>query len=349
MTLFTVDDAPVPRPKRPITAGRVVGMVTTALVFVTVVGAGAWGLMNTQRVADQFTVWNFDPSARLQQYIDRSTMAGDGEFLFLASTPAIETPATFDSVCSSREEDVGILGCYLPGAKTIHLFDVTDVRLDGLAEVVASHEMLHAAWDRMTAEDQGALAPLLEAEAARLSGDEKFAARLEFYARTEPGERLNELHSIIGTEIVDISDALESHYAVYFSDRHAVTDLHETSNAVFVEHQRRIEELVAEMDALVAAKDADYAAYNAGYDALGKDVNSFNVRANNGEFSSQSQFNRERNTLIRRQADLDALYLTIDAKVIAYNALIAELASLNAEGADLNRSINIEPPRTPEL
>jgi hypothetical protein len=115
------------------------------------VAGAAWASANSQRIDDQFVVWNFTPSAAIKTYATRSTMTDEGRFLFYASTPVIAQESRFDKICADHQEDVGILGCYVPGDREIFLYDVTDARLDGIEEVVAAHEMLHAAWDRMSA------------------------------------------------------------------------------------------------------------------------------------------------------------------------------------------------------
>jgi polyisoprenoid-binding protein YceI len=197
--------------------------------------------------------------------------------------------------------------------------------------------------------ERKALEPLLEAEAAKRADDKEFAATLAFYAKAEPGERVNELHSIIGTEFDTVSTELEGHYAIYFTDRAALISMHQKSNQVFVEQAAQIDALVTQLDALAAAINADYATYNAGYDRLNADIGSFNTRADNGSFTSEAQFNAERSSLMRRQANLDALYASIDTRSTQYDALLAQLDALNAAADDLARSINIEPRQTDGL
>ncbi|CAN5320635.1 hypothetical protein BH11ACT4_BH11ACT4_22890 [soil metagenome] len=323
--------------------GRVLALALAVLLNVALVLGIGWLLTHRERVIDQFAVWNFSPSTQLSEYASRAAMSDEGRFLFYASTPRIAAGTAFDDACATHQEGVGILGCYLPGDRTIHLFDVTDPRLDGLEEVVAAHEMLHAAWDRMTAADHDTLGPLLEAEVAKRQDDTALADTLAFYAASEPGERLNELHSIIGTEYSGLSPALEAHFAQYFTDRGAVTALHETSNAVFVQQAKQVADLVAQLDALAGGIDADYAAYNSGYDQLGADVAAFNSRAQSAGFTSQTEFQQERGALLARQAELDALYESIAARKAQYTDLAAQLDALNAVGEQLNKSINIAP------
>ncbi len=324
-------------------------IVLSVLLNVALVAAIAWLVTHQDRVADQFSVWDYSPTATIAQYADRSTMTEEGRFLFYASQPSVAAGDAFDSICASREEGVGILGCYVPSDRSIHLFDVTDERLDGLEEVVASHEMLHAVWDRMSADDRADLGILLEAEVTKRADDQDLIDTLAFYAAAEPGERLNELHSILGTEYPELSSELETHYARYFIDRTAVTTLHETSNAVFVAQEKELADLIAKIDALVAEIDADYARYNEGYDVLSADIESFNARAGAGDFSSQAQFDGERNALLARQNELDALYSTIESRNDDYDVLVAQVDELNAQVDELNQSINITPRDSPQL
>ena len=335
---------PPPRRERArLRAGGIAGIVIGALLVAALGASAAWVLTHPQRVTDQFTVWNYSADSTIEGYADRSTMTDEGRFLFFASRPEVATAGAFDVHCSSQLEGVGILGCYQHADKRIYLFDVTDDRLAGIEEVVAAHEMLHAAWDRMSTQERDELAPLLEAAAATKADDPDFATTLDYYAQAEPGERLNELHSIIGTEFRDAGSALESHYAEYFHDRGALVDLHDSSHAVFQQQQDAIAAIVAQLDTLQAGVDADYAAYNAGYDQLNADIAAFNDRASAGDFTSQSQFTAERNELVQRQGDLDTFYATIEERKAQYDALVVQLEDLNAQVDELNQSINIKP------
>ncbi|GHD82468.1 hypothetical protein CLV85_2528 [Salinibacterium amurskyense] len=326
-----------------ITVARAIAIGLAILLNVTVIAAGVWALTNQQRISDQFTVWQFEPSSTVRAYVTSAAMSEEGEFLFYASQPVVQENPEFNSTCSNVEENFGVLGCYFPSSKAIYLFDVTDERLAGIEEVVAAHEMLHAAWDRLSDDERARLTPLLEAEADRMKDDPEFATTLEFYAKTEPGERSNELHSIIGTEFADLSPELEEHYATYFTDRATVVALHEKSNAVFTEQLDASKKLVEQLDALRGTIDDDYATYNSGYDSLNADIDSFNARADRGDFATLDQFNRERNQLINRQDELNALYDTIEANVATYDGLVVQLEDLNATISELNQSINIEP------
>lgn len=333
-------EEPAPRPR--LGPGRLaaillaVGLNAVLIVAIVIIAT------NPQRLADQLAVWRYTPTATIAGYAERAALTDEGRFLFYASRPQVESEDDFDRVCSTHLEDVGVLGCYVHDSKRIHLFDVTDDRLDGMEEVVAAHEMLHAAWDRMGDDERERIEALVEAEVAARADDEQLAETLEFYAEAEPGQRANELHSILGTEYDDLSPELEEHYARYFGDRSVVVALHERSNAVFVQQQEAIDALVAQLESLTTSIDADYASYNAGYDQLNADIRAFNARVDAGELTKY-QYDREVDDFNARQAELDALYASIQARADEHAALLVQLDELNAQVDELNASINIEP------
>jgi hypothetical protein len=327
-------------------ARRIVKLVALALSIIAVFGGAAWGLTHTQEIRDQIRVWTYDSGPALEGYMDRSTMTDRGRHLMLASQPEIQSVENFDGVCTSADEGVGVLGCYIGWTQSIVLIAVSNPELDGIQEVVASHEMLHAAWDRMDETDQAVLSPLLQAESAARAADPAFTARMAAYASLPPAELLNELHSIIGTEETTISPELEEHYAEFFDNRGQVVELHLKSHAVFVEVENRSVALVAELTALRDGIAADYASYGSGYDSLSADIAAFNVLAGSGTMT-RSAYDRDRGSLRSRQAALDNLYDSIESRAATFDAKKLELDALNVRVENLNDSINIAPRADP--
>ena len=335
--------APTPPPVPP-RRRRAPAIVSVIVLVVVAIGAYAV-VTNRQALVDQWVVWNAEPDATISAYIDRAQLSEHGEFLLLASQPRIADGEAFNSICGSQEEGAGVLGCYTSRDMRITLFDVTDPQLDGIEEVVAAHEMLHAAWDRMSLARQSELEALLEQQYAALGDDQAFVERMEIYARTEPGQRANELHSIIGTEIVDLIPELEEYYRQYFGDRSVIVQLHITSNAVFVEIEAKSAALIAELDALRTGVESDSADANAQQVQLNADIEAFNVRADSGTMT-EAEFNRDRAALMARQDAISARFDDIDARVALFDAKSAELEQLNAQAAALNTALNITPRQT---
>jgi chromosome segregation ATPase len=302
---------------------------------------------NKQYVVDQINVWQYQPSQSVAQLVDRSGMSGEGEFFFYASIPAIESTQVFNDKCGRRQESTAILGCYT--SQRIYIYNVTDSRLDGIREVTAAHEMLHAAYERMSDDERQKVNALLETEYNKLKNDKDLSERMAFYAKTEPGERDNELHSVIGTEVASISPELQAHYKKYFTDRQKVVALHTKYASVFSDLQARSDELISELKTLGDTIEADTVAYNNDVNQLNKDIESFNARASSGGFGSEAQFNSERNNLTSRVAALDNLRSEVNANVAKYESLREELASIASTSEALNKSIDSSLAPAPSL
>ena len=331
------------RTKTPNTAGS---LASLAVILVSAALAAVL-VFNRQGIIDQLAVWQYQPSPEIAAMSDRTTMSNRGEFLFYASHPSIEGTQAFNDKCARVEQSSAILGCY--NGRNIYIYDVKNSKLDGIREVTAAHEMLHAAYMRMDESERSKVDALVEAEYAKLSGNQEFAERMAFYARTEPGERDNELHSIIGTEVASISPELEQHYKQYFSDRAKVVALHTQYASVFYELQARGKELSAELDALADTIEAASGAYNQATAQLNNDIASFNARASGGSFSSQAQFNSERAALVARVESLEAQRAAINANRARYNDLREELLAIASESEALNRSIDSSLAPAPSL
>lgn len=314
------------------------GILATIFVCFAMVAISSLLIINKQYVIDQITVWQYQPTSEVLGLVEKAGMNSYGEFLYLASQPKLDATQDFNTECDRVENVTSILGCY--SDYRIYIYDVTDSQLDGIREVTAAHETLHAAYIRMGDEEKNKVDDLLEAEYKKLEGDEKFADLMEFYDRSEPGQRYNELHSIIGVEVDGVSDELEVHYEKYFSDRHKVLALNTKYSSVFKELENRADELTAQLNELTSNISSMTDQYNADVTALNNDIISFNQRANAGNFSSQWQFDSEKATLSARVAKLEAARSTINDSIAKYNELLAEYNSIASQSKKLNNSVD---------
>lgn len=269
-----------------------------------------------QYVTDQLTVWGFTPSSEVVSIAQEAAFSEEGIFYFYASRPEVDDAERFNAVCERQEEQSAILGCY--AGQKIYIYNVTDPRLKGIKEVTAAHEMLHAAWDRLSENDQDKLAVLLEAEAKKYDSKE-LQSRMAYYERTQPGERANELHSIIGTEYRDMSAELERHYARYFTDRKLLVAIHDDYNKVFKELEEKSEKLLGKIETLKRSVDRQLSSYD-----------------------------KARLALEEEDRQIQALYGAVDRSdpgdVAAYNARVqgfnANVAELKRQYTAVNRLIN---------
>jgi hypothetical protein len=323
------------------------GSIASVFILLVFLGAALLLILNRQYVIDQISVWQYKPSNEVTSIADRSGLNDNGKFVFYTAHPSIEGATSFNQKCGRKESSTAILGCY--NGQDIYIYNVTDPRLDGIREVTAAHEMLHAAYARLSDADKNRINALLAAEYEKLKSDKNFAERMAFYDRTELGERDNELHSIIGTEVGPIGNELDAYYKKYFSDRGKIVALHEKYAAVFNDLQKRGEIISNQLTALGSAIEQQSSQYNADVAQLNKDIASFNTRANSGGFSSDAEFQGVRNALVARATQLETDRQNVNDSISHYNELRDELAAIASESDALNKSIDSSLAPAPSL
>ena len=322
---------PAPVPIRP--WPFLLGAMAIAVTVVVAMLASSWDLARIQNFHDAYVAWSEPVSDDVAAIAVTTGMSETGELIYRASTPAIEDDDDFNQHCSI--EGGAVLGCYYEG--NLYVYAVTDERLAGTVEVTAAHEMLHAAYERLSPDERTRIDALVEEAIAAIPADDPVYEDLALYPDAQLAD---EWHSRLGTEFADLPPALEEHYAVYFDDRAKVVDLNVQANAYFTQLQDQIDALVTEIDALDPVLEARISAYESAITTFNADVDSFNARNDSGYYTSEAQFNRDRNALVARGDALAAEYAAIDAEIARYNALVAELTALDEDYADLYSALD---------
>ncbi len=300
-----------------------------------------------QRIVDAIQYYQYTPTSDIRTITEQIELTDNATFLFYASQPSLENSTTFNQHCERQESDSPILGCY--SARMIYLYDITDERLDGIEEVTAAHELLHAVYERLSDDEKARLEPLLD-EAYTELADEELERRMEYYDRTQPGEKYNELHSIIATEEAAISDELETYFAQYFKDRKKIVELHAKVDGQFKKLSSEADSLAKRINGLASTINSDTQQYNTGVASLNAEVAAFNQRASQpGGFSSQAEFEAERSQLNARREQLESLRQSVKTNIDTYKTLLAKLESINAQTESLNASIDSVLAEEPEV
>jgi uncharacterized protein YukE len=327
-------------PPRPHRLAKILTPIISGAVLL--VGFGVYaGLTNTftpQWFADQITVANFQPNETLEQIVERSGMNQRGKFMFYVTEPQVEGREDFNFHCAELLNELSnVLGCY--DGRT-YLFDVTDPRIEGVENVTAAHEMLHSAYDRLGVLERIEVDNLIKRQLADTT-DPDILELVELYSQTEPGQEINELHSIFGTEARDLSPELERYYSKYFDDRLKVVEQNEKYQAVFKEMEQRAEELEQKTTVLGEEIDSLTAEYESAAAQLSGDIDSFNARAAvAGGFASESVFYSQRSGLVSRQSQLEAQLSVINAKIEEYNGYVEELQAIGRDAERLQSNLD---------
>ena len=199
---------------------------------------------------------SYQPSSpKIEQLALATTMTPEAQQLFYQQDPKIQPKEKFRSFCRKASQDPEktiILGCFTSNGYTgsIVIQSISDPRLQGMMEVVAAHEMLHAAYHTFSPQDRQRLEPKLR-KAARRVTDTNLLSILEAYEDGDPEIYVNELHSHLGTQLNDLGDPdLEEHYQQYFSDRQRVVAFAKRSRKELNQLEAQAEQLKPEIDAL---------------------------------------------------------------------------------------------------
>lgn len=295
-------------------------------------------IINRQYIIDQIIVWQYKPSTEVTSLVERGGMGDYGKFLFYASEPALEATQKFNDACQRTETVVSILGCYKENK--IYLYDIKAAELDGIRETTAVHETLHAAYSRLDDYEKKKVDNLLEIEYQKLEKIPEYKELMDYYAKSEPGQRDNELHSIIGTEIKTISSELETYYSKYFASRQKIVDLCTKYKAVFTALDKKAADLLSKMDSLSESIVADVDTYNEETITLNNDIASFNAKASGGGFSTQYQFNSARLVLVNRLSTLESERFAIEEDMKLYRSYVDEYNTISTQSTKLTNSID---------
>lgn len=300
--------------------------------------AAAWFFFNRQWLIDTIRYYQFTPTTEVAALAKDTTMTETGKFYFYTSHPKLADSKSFNNECVRKEADSPILGCYYNFR--IYIYDVRNDKLDGIEEVTAAHEMLHAVFDRLSDAEREQLSTELLAAYERVKTSE-LVKRMEYYEKNEPGQEVNELYAILGTEFLNLGSKLEEHYERYFSDRKKIVVLHNKTQAVFKTLTARAKTIADQINNLVDSINTTTKQYNKETAELSAAIEAFNAKANtqNG-FSSQSEFDAERSALLAQLETLKAKRAKIEKNLARYDKLRSQLEAVAAESDALNQSID---------
>ncbi|MCA9328101.1 hypothetical protein KDA14_06240, partial [Candidatus Saccharibacteria bacterium] len=248
--------------------------------------------------------------------------------LFYVNKPEIIGGEAFTADCPTGGEKTIVLGCYQSKDRGIFLYKVEDQRLDGVVQVTAAHEMLHAAYDRLSDEERSRVDSMLESFYKTGLSDQRVKDTIAAYKDSEPSEIDNEMHSIFGTEVANLPKELETYYTQYFKNRQAVVQFATDYQAEFTSRQNQVETYDAQLKALKQTIDANektLATMRASINALRDELDSLkaaqNYEAYNAKVSSYNQSVRAYNVLLAQTRTAIQQYNDI---VDARNAIALE-------------------------
>jgi chromosome segregation ATPase len=317
-----------------------IGSIIAAIVTLFFVGLTIWAWVNKQYVFDLVSVIRYTPSAQVTNIVANSTMTDRAKFDFYASQPSVQSANDFNSNCKKLQEYTAVLGCY--NNSKIYIYNITNSELNGIINVTASHEMLHAVWARMSDSEKQKITVLLEQAYNKLNND-NLKKTMSYYDKTEKDQRDNELHSILGTEYGNIGSDLEKYYSQYFSDRSALVTMYNKYQSIFDNIQKQSDQIASQLNSMATLLNKEIASYNQTVKNLNVDISQLNNSAktiDKADEQAVANFNNKRQQILDSISSANESKQKIDSNTATYNNLLNQYNQLTIKSNELNSSID---------
>jgi hypothetical protein len=310
------------------------GLLSIVTAFVVI------GVVFSQRqpIYDWWMLRDYQAPANVVALADVTTMTPQSRHDFYVNHPSVEDKTAFNQHCPGNGgEQTIVLGCYIPPQRGIYVYNVSDPQLRGVQEVTAAHEMLHSAYDRLSSKDRAYVNGLLQDYYRHDLHDQRLIDTLNSYKKTEPNDLVNEMHSIFGTEVVNLPPALEDYYKQYFTNRQAVTAFATQYQSAFTSRQNEItnyDNQLKELKNQIDANEASLSSRSASLSAQRQQLNQLLASDNTAAYNAQvDSFNSNVNAY-------NALIASTKAKINLYNDIVKKRNAVAVETQNLSQELN---------
>ena len=290
------------------------------------------GVIQHQNIYDQWKLYGYTAPKVVADLATQDNMTAYARKIYYVNHPQLISGSQFNQACPNNGgEKTIILGCYKGGQQGIALLGVKEPLLNGVEQVTAAHEMLHAAYDRLSGSDKTKINAMLESYYKNDLHDSRILAIIDAYKISEPQDIVNEMHSVFGTEIAVLPQPLEQYYKRYFTDRAFVTGFTAKYQAEFTNRQNtinkddeqlmnlksqinslesdlrdRLSNINNQQANLLSLRNSDVKAYNAGVPGYNSLVDKYNSSADNLQnlISQYNQLVASRNAVVLEEDQL---------------------------------------------
>lgn len=296
--------------------------------------------MERWNLYDAWRLHGYTPPAPVAQLAADTALTDTGRRLFYVNHPDLEDKDTFRQQCATAEQTI-VLGCFI-AYKGIYLQNITDPRLTGVQQVTAAHEMLHAAYERLSPSEKTRIGKLLNDKLASLD-NARIKSTIDDYKKNG-ADVTNELHSILPTEVRDLPPELETYYKQYFSDRQKVVGFSEQYEAAFTSRKQQVAaydqqlaEIKKDIDVSNAALDGRQQAINAKQKELDSLLASNRTSEYNAAVPGYNAMVQDFNNQVNRVRGL----------IDTYNSIVKKRNDIAAEEGELVKAIDTRPSTVP--
>lgn len=304
------------------------GGIPSYIVLLVLLAGLAFAWLNKQAIYDWSRLRNYSPPDEIVQLAFDTTMSNHARNIFYVHHPQLNNREEFSHNCSGFGEETIVLGCYVSNTG-IYLFDVQEERLAGVEQVTAAHEMLHAAYDRLTDAERAKVDAMTQ-KAFESVTDERIKRSIENYRKRDASVVPNELHSILATEVRNLPPELENYYKKYFTDRLAVVGFSEKYEAVLTARRNK----AAALELQISARKRDIESLEQSLTAERDALRSDRQKVNSQE--EAAAYNRRVNAYNERVQ-------TLNSSIDQYNALVEDYKEVALDTKELYQALDSRP------
>lgn len=299
--------------------------------IVALVGFAVW---QRQYVSDWFRLRGYTPSTAVVELANKTTMNPQTRKVFYVNHPSIEDKTTFGKHCNISEETI-VLGCYISNSG-IFIFNVQDSRLKGVLEVTSAHEVLHAEYDRLSSSDRKWVDSKVTSFYATIT-DKRIKDTVEAYRKRDAKIVPDELHSILATEVKNLSPELENYYKRYFTDRKAIVSYSDQYEKVFTDIKNQIEDYQKQLDSRKKQIDINQNLLEKKSAQLQSERQELDELLRSGK---KSEYNSRVESFNAQIRDYNYLVATTKSLIESYNNIVQIYNKLAANQQTLIQSLN---------
>ncbi len=293
--------------------------------------------LKAQAITDWMALRDYTPPAEVVDLAYQDMMTDFAKHVFYVNHPDIESDATeFRSDCSQNEQTI-ILGCYHSNQRGIYIFDVQDVRLKGVEQVTSAHEMLHAAYDRLSSGERKKVDKMLMDYYNNSLKNQRIISTINAYKKTEPDDIVNEMHSIFGTEIKDLPPVMEDYYREYFSDRTKVVSFANAYEAEFTSRESKMKTDESQLVTLKSQIQSEETSLQLQLNQISNDRRRLDNLRDEGQIE---QYNSEIPGFNYKIQAYNASVAKLRRDIAAYNQLVEDYNDIARELASLQQAID---------
>ena len=294
----------------------------------------AFFALNFATIKDIIVGLSYHPTSEMTEIRDSLGLTAKGARIFNATLPELKEKEEFNQICRDVESANAILGCY--GGDRVYVYNISSDELVGVREATAAHELLHAVYHRMSADEKREIRDALISVYQK--NQETLGEEIDIY---EDDKKEEELYVRAGTEIVELPEILERHYGAIFENQDLIAEYYQGYIKVFREIEQKLEDLLLEAQNLEANITAKTAQYESDVAALNAEVDEYNNCAvTKNCFSSVAAATARRNELTAKSDTVSAMYDELSSLVSSYNDLVREYNENLLHGQALNMVIN---------